>query len=152
MESRVEKAVALFKSGYNCSQSVVAAYADQFGLTEEQSLRVSASFGGGIGRMRETCGAACGLFILAGLKYGSTDPKDTDGKGRNYKIVQHLAEEFKKANGFLKCRDLLGLDKNLKETAQPSERTKEYYAKRPCAEIVRAAAEIWERFLEEEVK
>ncbi|MBO7635180.1 MAG: C_GCAxxG_C_C family protein, partial [Paludibacteraceae bacterium] len=75
-EKRIAKAVELFKSGYNCSQSVVGAFADEFGLTEEQALKVSASFGGGIGRMRETCGAACGMFLLAGLKYGTTDPKD----------------------------------------------------------------------------
>ena len=80
-EERIERAVELFKSGFNCSQSVVAAFADMYGLTEEQALRVSASFGGGIGRMRETCGAACGMFLLAGLEYGATDPKDAEGKG-----------------------------------------------------------------------
>ena len=63
MQKRIERAVELFKNGYNCSQSVVAAFADMYGFTEEQALRMSASFGGGIGRMRETCGAACGMFI-----------------------------------------------------------------------------------------
>ena len=142
-EERIARAKELFKSGFNCSQSVVAAFADLYGLTEEQALKVSASFGGGIGRMRETCGAACGIFLLAGLKYGSTDPKNADAKGENYRIVQELAEDFKKANGFLKCRDLLGLDKNLKETPQPEARTAAYYAKRPCVEIVASAARIW---------
>ena len=71
MKDRVEKAVELFKSGYNCSQSVVAAFADMYGFTQEQALRMSASFGGGIGRMRQTCGAACGMFLLAGLEKGS---------------------------------------------------------------------------------
>ncbi|MBP5480452.1 MAG: C_GCAxxG_C_C family protein [Paludibacteraceae bacterium] len=142
-EERIARAKELFKSGFNCSQSVVAAFADLYGLTEEQALKVSASFGGGIGRMRETCGAACGIFLLAGLKYGSTDPKNADAKGENYRIVQELAEDFKKANGFLKCRDLLGLDKNLKESPQPAERNAAYYAKRPCVEIVASAARIW---------
>ncbi|MEG1546251.1 MAG: C-GCAxxG-C-C family protein, partial [Bacteroides sp.] len=68
MEERIQRAVELFKSGYNCSQSVVAAFADLYGYTEEQALKMSASFGGGIGRMRETCGAACGMFMLAGLE------------------------------------------------------------------------------------
>ncbi|MCQ2231848.1 MAG: C-GCAxxG-C-C family protein [Paludibacteraceae bacterium] len=142
-EERVERAKELFKSGFNCSQSVVAAFADLYGLTEEQALKVSASFGGGIGRMRETCGAACGIFLLAGLKYGTTDPKNAEGKGENYRIVQELAKDFIEANGFLKCRDLLGLDKDAKETYKPAERNASYYAKRPCAEIVAAAARIW---------
>ena len=71
-EDRVAKAIALFKEGYNCSQSVVAAFADEYGFTREQALRMAASFGGGIGRMRETCGAACGMFLLAGLETGAT--------------------------------------------------------------------------------
>lgn len=78
-EQRIEKAVALFKEGFNCSQSVVAAFADMYGFTEEQALKMSASFGGGIGRMRETCGAACGLFMLAGLETGATDGADREG-------------------------------------------------------------------------
>ena len=109
MEERIEKAVALFKEGYNCSQSVVAAFADRYGFTREQALRMSASFGGGIGRMRETCGAACGLFMLAGLETGAVDGADREGKTANYALVQQLAEEFKKRNGALKCAELLGL-------------------------------------------
>ena len=95
MKDRVEKAVELFKSGYNCSQSVVAAFADMYGFTQEQALRMSASFGGGIGRMRQTCGAACGMFLLAGLEKGAVDGKDREGKAANYALVQQLAEEFR---------------------------------------------------------
>ena len=80
-EDRVAKAIALFKEGYNCSQSVVAAFADEYGFTREQALRMAASFGGGIGRMRETCGAACGMFLLAGLETGATEGSDREGKG-----------------------------------------------------------------------
>ena len=83
MQKRIERAVELFKNGYNCSQSVVAAFADMYGFTEEQALRMSASFGGGIGRMRETCGAACGMFILAGLEKGSVVAGDREGKAAN---------------------------------------------------------------------
>ena len=96
MEDRIQKAVELFKSGYNCSQSVVAAFADMYGFTQEQALRMGASFGGGIGRMRETCGAACGMFLVAGLETGATEATDREGidiekarKGR-----QNLAKRF----------------------------------------------------------
>ena len=84
MEDRIQKAVELFKSGYNCSQSVVAAFADMYGFTQEQAVRMSASFGGGIGRMRETCGAACGLFLIAGLETGATEATDREGKAAKY--------------------------------------------------------------------
>ena len=79
-EERIEKAVALFKEGFNCSQAVVAAFADKYGFTQDQALKMSASFGGGIGRMRETCGAACGFFMLAGLETGCTEGADQKAK------------------------------------------------------------------------
>ena len=149
MEERVQRAVDLFKSGYNCSQSVVAAYADMYGFTEEQALRMSASFGGGIGRMRLTCGAACGLFMLAGLKNGAVDGNDRAGKGANYELVQQLAEEFKERNGSLTCAELLGLKKP-EGVTMPEERTAQYYAKRPCVKMVEEAARIWAEYLENE--
>ena len=145
---RIEKAVALFKEGFNCSQSVVAAFADQYGFTHEQALRMSASVGGGIGRMRETCGAACGLFMLAGLETGATEGSDRDGKAANYALVQELAEEFKKRNGALRCADLLGLSKTEPIVSTPEARTAQYYAKRPCAKMVEEAARIWCEYLE----
>ena len=151
MEERIQKAVALFKSGYNCSQSVVAAFADMYGFTEEQALRMSASFGGGIGRMRLTCGAACGMFLLAGLETGSTDGADREGKAANYALVQALAEEFKKRNGSLTCAELLGLKKP-EGTSQPETRTEQYYAKRPCVKMVEEAARIWAEYLEKAKK
>ena len=147
-EERIEKAVALFKEGFNCSQSVVAAFADQYGFTREQALRMSASFGGGIGRMRETCGAACGLFMLAGLETGAVEGADRDGKARNYAVVQELAEEFKRRNGALKCADLLGLSKKEPVVSTPEARTAQYYAKRPCVKMVEEAARIWCEYLE----
>lgn len=152
MKDRIQKAVDLFKSGYNCSQSVVAAFADLYGFTEEQSLRMSASFGGGIGRMRETCGAACGMFLLAGLETGTTDAKDREGKAANYALVQQLAEEFKKRNGALKCGELLGLAREDKISSVPEERTAQYYVKRPCIKMVEEAARIWAKYLENRPK
>lgn len=151
-EERIEMAVALFMEGYNCSQSVVAAFADQYGFTREQALKMSASFGGGIGRMRETCGAACGLFMLAGLETGAVEGADREGKARNYAVVQELAEEFKRRNGALKCADLLGLSKKEPVVSTPEARTAQYYAKRPCVKMVEEAARIWTEYLEKQAK
>ena len=145
---RIEKAVSLFKGGFNCSQSVVAAFADKYGFTHEQALRMSASFGGGIGRMRETCGAACGLFLLAGLETGAVEGADRDGKARNYAVVQELAEEFKRRNGALRCADLLGLSQKEPVVSTPEARTAQYYAKRPCVKMVEEAARIWSEYME----
>ena len=147
MEDRIELAVSLFKEGYNCSQAVVAAYADMYGFTREQALKMAASFGGGIGRMRKTCGAACGLFMLAGLETGCTDGKDREGKEANYKVVQALAEEFKKRNGSITCAELLGLEKSASTPTTPEARTTEYYKKRPCVKMVEEAARIWSEYL-----
>ena len=151
VEERVEKAVELFKEGYNCSQSVVAAYADIYGFSREQALMMSASFGAGIGRMRETCGAACGMFLLAGLQSGCTDPKDAAGKGANYAVVQNLAAKFQQINGSLVCAELLGLrekkDTGVGAPTQPQERNAEYYKKRPCVEMVKTAAILFGEYL-----
>lgn len=152
MKSRTDLAVELFKEGYNCSQSVFAAYADLFGLDKETAFRVSASFGGGIGRMREVCGAANGMFIVAGMLTGATEGKDQTAKKNNYEVVQRLAAEFKKENGGTYiCRELLGLDKDGKKAdtreTTPEARTEEYYKKRPCLKTIEGAAAIIERML-----
>lgn len=152
MEERIECAIELFKSGYNCSQSVVAAFADMYGFTKEQALHMSASFGGGIGRMRETCGAACGMFLLAGLEKCAIDGADREGKAANYALVQELAAEFKKRNGALNCSELLGLRKQTPVSSVPEERTSQYYAKRPCAKMVEEAARIWVEYLQKNKK
>ena len=149
-ENRIQRAVELFKSGYNCSQSVVVAFADLYGFTEEQALRMSASFGGGIGRMRQTCGAACGMFLLAGLDTGAVDAEDRAGKSHNYEVVQQLAEKFRAENGSLICAELLGLSTTAAHRdTQAEPRTDLYYKKRPCSELVHIAAEIAEKYLSE---
>lgn len=152
MESRTEQAVALFKEGFNCSQSVFAAYADLFGMDRETALRVSASFGGGIGRMREVCGAANGMFLVAGMLTGSTEGKDQVAKKNNYEVVQRLAAEFKRENGGTYiCRELLGLNTKEKKPVfgdtTPEARTEEYYKKRPCLKTIEGAAFLVERML-----
>lgn len=150
MESRVEKAEKLFKEGYNCSQAVFAAYCDLYGIDEDTALKLSASFGGGMGRMREVCGAVSGMFLVAGMETGATEGKDSEGKKHNYDTVQFLAEKFKEKNGSIVCRELLGLGEKkaegFKET-KPEERTEGYYKKRPCVEMVKTAAELIEEYL-----
>lgn len=149
IESRVAKAQELFKQGFNCSQSVFAACADLYGITDEAlALRLSASFGGGIGRMRLTCGAACGMFLLAGLENGSATPGDAEGKKHNYELVQRLAADFKAEHGSITCADLLGLSTSQPfcpsaSQPTPSPRTAEYYQKRPCVEMVGNAVRIY---------
>ena len=143
IEVRVEKAKTLFKQGFNCSQSVFAACADLYGIEDEAlALRLSASFGGGLGRMRQTCGAACGMFMLAGLENGSAVVGDAEGKMQNYALVQNLAEKFKQENGSLICAELLGIAPKPQEPT-PEARTEEYYKKRPCAEMVASAVRIF---------
>ncbi len=143
-----EKAVELFNGGYNCSQAVVGAFAEELGLDLKTALMLSSSFGGGMGRMREVCGAVSGMFMVAGMKYGYSDPKDTAAKTAHYKLIQHLAEKFKERNRYIICRQLLGLE-GQDNSYVPSERTAEYYKKRPCAELVRDAAEILEEYMEQ---
>ena len=143
IEVRVARAKELFHQGFNCSQSVFAACADLYGIEDEAlALRLSASFGGGIGRMRQTCGAACGMFILAGLENGSATPGDAEGKKQNYTLVQDLAAKFKQENGSLICAELLGIAPKPQEPT-PEARTETYYQKRPCVEMVANAVRIY---------
>ena len=142
---RSEKAVELFKKGYNCSQSVFGAFAEDLGIDFETAVMISSSFGGGMGRMREVCGAVSGMFMAAGIKYGYSDPKNMNAKKEHYRLIQTLAERFKERNKYIVCRQLLGMEA---DGYTPSERNGEYYKKRPCAELVRDAAEISEEYLE----
>ena len=107
-EERMIKARELFLQGYNCSQSVFCAYAEDNGIPMELALKVSASFGGGIARMRETCGAVCGMAMLVGFEKGQILPNDPQQKQINYKAVQDLAKQFKEKYGSIKCSELLG--------------------------------------------
>lgn len=146
MNSLKDRAVELFKQGYNCSQSVFAAFCEECGMDFQTALKISSSFGGGMGRLREVCGAVTGMFMVAGMKYGYTDPKDRLSKADHYKRIQQLAEEFKEKNGSIVCRELLGLSTQ-SESHIPEARTDEYYKKRPCAELVGDAAEIIYKFM-----
>ncbi len=148
IQQRQEKAEELFRNGFNCAQAVFAACADIYDIDETLALRLAASFGGGIGRMRQTCGAACGMFLLEGMRSGSTTPHDNIGKMNNYAAVQALAEKFKQENGSLICAELLAQSASstphpAEYSPQPEERTEQYYKKRPCVEMVRTAVKIY---------
>ena len=139
--NRVETAVSRFAEGYNCSQAVLSAYADRLGLDDETALKIAAGFGGGMGRMAETCGAVTGAFMVLGLKYGAASP-DREAKERVYERIRHFAERFKTRNGSLVCRDLLGCDISTAEGVQRA-RELELFTK-TCPKFVRDACEILE--------
>ncbi len=144
--SKSELAMSYFKEGYNCSQSVFLAFCDDYNMDRKTALRISSSFGGGMGRLREVCGAVSGMFMVAGMIYGYDDPKEQIGKKEHYERIQELAKEFEAMNGSYVCRDLLGLSKG-KDNPTPSPRTDEYYKKRPCVELVGMAADMMERYM-----
>ena len=146
MSGRVELAEQLFLLGYNCSQSVFAAYADLFGIDRETALRLSAGLGGGCGRQRELCGAVSGAAMILGLKFGAVDGKDSEGKKLCYEKVREHSDLFRESNPSVVCRELLGIG-NIKESAQPEERTDQYYKKRPCVQIVTDSAKALEKIL-----
>lgn len=138
-EARVAKGVAYFKEGYNCSQSVTRAFADLYDIPQDMITLLSASFGAGMGRMRETCGTASGIFMIAGLETASVEASQ-EMKARNYAAVQELAADFKAQTGSLICRELLrGYVKNVSTDPTPEARTDEYYKKRPCVRMVELA-------------
>lgn len=150
LEDRIQRAVEFFMNGYGCSQSVVAAFADLYGLDETMAKRIAAGFGGGVGRMRLMCGTVSGLVILAGLDCGQTEGSDRESKAACYKVVQELLETFKQRNGSIICAELLGLNgcPVVKNTYMPDERNAEYYKKRPCAQKVESAARIFAEYLQ----
>ena len=142
--NHAQKAFELFKSGYNCAQAVAVAFCDMTGLTEIQAARMASAFGGGMGRMREVCGAVSGMFMVLGILYGYEDPKADTTKKELYTQVQALAEDFKKDAGSIICREIL---KNPPSDPNPSPRTAEYYAMRPCERMVYNAASLLDDFI-----
>ena len=153
IDERVAEAKRLFKEdGYNCCQAVVLAYNDIFGIDKETAAAISSGFGGGMGRMREVCGSVSGMVLLAGLLKPAADPSDKTARTANYSLVQEVAGEFKALNGSIICKELLGLTScsapasdsihGIPESPVPSDRTPEYYKKRPCEELVAISARI----------
>lgn len=144
--NHTDKAENLFKEGYNCAQAVLGAFAEELGLPIETAMKLSSSFGGGMGRMREVCGACSGMFMAAGLLYGYDSPETGAPKAELYERIRELADRFRKENGSIICRELL---EGVQVGGTPEARTETYYQKRPCAEYVRIAAGILEEYMEE---
>ena len=149
LDRRVARAVDNFMQGYGCCQSVVAAFADLYGLDETMAKRIAAGFGGGVGRMRMMCGAVSGIVILVGLDCGQTEGSDREGKSACYKVVQELLEKSKQENGSIICAEILGIQGHEKASSSyvASARTAEYYKKRPCTAKVESAARIFANYL-----
>lgn len=142
-EERKERAMSLFRQGYNCCQSVILAFSDLLSddITEEQLAVLGSGFGGGMARMREVCGSFSGAVMMAGFISPASDPSVKESRRDNYALVQKFAEEFRRLNGgSIVCRELLGLAQSAKEGPTPSERTPEFYRKRPCEQIIGNAA------------
>ncbi len=139
------KAAELFLSGSNCAQAVAVAFCDVTGLTPEFTAKMASSFGGGMGRLREVCGAVSGMLMVAGLLYGYEDPGEDDvNKKAHYRLVQELAGKFREEVGSIVCREIL---KNPPSDPNPTPRTEEFYKKRPCARMVILAAQILDEYI-----
>ena len=146
MEDKAKKAEELFLSGYNCAQSVFCAFCEDFGIDFEVGLKMTSSMGGGMGRLREVCGAVSSMFLLVGLKRGYIENNNDEIKANHYKLIQDLADEFKNEFGSILCRNLLGEDRG---SYVPDKRTEEYYKTRPCAEFIKYAAKLTEKIINE---
>ena len=142
--SRADRAEELFRQGYNCGQSVFAAFADVLGLTVEEAAKIASPFGAGFGKLREVCGAVSGMTLVTGYLKGYSDPADYESKKEVYALIQKMCAEFEAREGSIICRELLGLKKG-EDTAEPAVRTEEYYRSRPCIGACRTAAEIVEK-------
>ena len=140
------QAAELFLNGYNCAQAIAVAFSDVTRLDKDFSTRMASSFGGGMGRMREVCGAVSGMLMVAGLLYGYDTPGDDVTKKAHYTLVQELAGKFRQQVGSIVCREIL---KNPPSDPAPSPRTAEYYATRPCARMVLTAAQILDAYIAE---
>lgn len=149
--NRPDNAKQLFESGCNCCQAVFCAFLDETNLSKEDALRLSAGFGGGFGRLREVCGAVSGMTMVLSNKFASADPNNKEEKAALYALIQKAAGEFREENGSIVCRELLNLEEK-SSVPVPEERTREYYKKRPCSELVRCAAEIAEKYLNSDEK
>ena len=146
MSNAADRAEAYFREGYNCAQAITLTFCGELGMEPKQALRTIGAMGGGMGRLREVCGAESASFLVLGAVYGYDDPEDTAAKKALYARVQELAGSFKAEHGTLICRELLG---DCESGPQPAERTPEYYASRPCVGLIRTAAELLEKYLQE---
>ena len=142
--SRSEHARDLFEQGANCAQAVAGAFADVVGMEETELFKLASGFGGGVGRMREVCGAVSGMVIVLNILHGNTDISDKNAKDAHYAKVQNLIKKFEAKTNSIICRTLLKLAEDEETPPESEPRTKEYYQKRPCADLVELAAQLLE--------
>lgn len=148
VETRAQRAKDLFLRGYNCAQAVAVAFADLLGMEERTVARLTSGFGGGIGRMREVCGSISGMVFVINALYGYDDPQAREEKAALYAEIQTLAEAFRKENGSIICRELLGLSPMAAPSPVPEARSADFYRKRPCAELVEMSASLLEDYIQ----
>lgn len=149
MDSYAEKAAGLFPQGYNCAQSVFCAFCDVHGMDPETARRISSSFGGGVGRLREICGAVSGACMVLGMLYGGYDRHDLQAKAAHYVMIQDLAARFRESFGALTCREILGLPPGPSDPV-PEPHDPAHMAGRPCPGCIARAAELLEALLREQ--
>ena len=150
--SRAEKAKGYFLEGYACSQAVALAFVDVCGVNDETLAKMTLPFGGGMGRLRMTCGAVSGMAMVIGLVFAEAE-NTPENKRNTYMIVQELCGKFKEQCGSLICAELLaGMKVPVEIGGEAEARTKEYYQKRSCADMVGIAANILESYLKEKGK
>lgn len=149
MKNYAAHAAELFESGYNCAQAVAVAFCDVTGLDEKAAAAIASSFGGGMGRMREVCGAVSGMLLVAGILYGYDTPGDDSVKAAHYQLVQQMADQFRQEAGSIICRDIL---KNPPSDPKPTKRSAEFYQMRPCTKMVYLAAEILSQVISDRSK
>ena len=142
--SRSERARGLFEQGANCAQAVAGAFADVVGMKEEELFKLASGFGGGVGRMREVCGAVSGMVLIMNMLYGNDDISDKNAKDAHYARVQSVIKKFEAETSSIICRTLLKLAEDADTPPVSEARTKEYYQKRPCAALVELAAQLLE--------
>lgn len=147
--TRGEIAKNSFLEGYNCAQCMMVAFEDLLDVDKDTAIKIASPFGGGMGRLREVCGAVSGMFMVLGYIKGYHMPGDIEGKKDLYERVQELAKRFEQENGSIICRELLGLDVKRQEPT-PQERNEEYYKTRPCPLKIESAANILEQYLIEQ--
>ena len=144
--NHAQYAAELFLNGYNCAQAVAVAFCDVTGMEPKHTAKLASSFGGGMGRMREVCGAVSGMLMVAGVLYGYDAADDDESKMNHYALVQNLAGQFREQVGSIICREIL---KNPPSDPAPTPRTEEFYKMRPCARMVYIAAEIMDKYIAE---
>ena len=147
MNTKPEQAVNIFKEGSNCSQAVISVYAEELGLSQKMALKIAQGFGGGMGRMAQTCGAVTGAYMVLGLKYGSADTYDKDTKERVYGLIREFSRRFESRNSSIVCRELLGCDISTQEGVLAAKENDLFTS--VCPKMVRQAVEILDEMINE---